>query len=115
LTYVKVSGNIKVDKEKDMCWTVTFSKEVKKEYKKLERSGSKKPSIIDIIDLLALDLQKNEPNLHSWPHYAHLSKDHFHCHLRKGHPTYVACWKIIDKQMKQIEVYYVGSHENAPY
>jgi hypothetical protein len=38
-----------------------------------------------------------------------------HCHLRKGRPTYVACWRIIDKKTKQIEVYYVGSHEGAPY
>ena len=52
-----------------MFWTVTFSREAKKQYKKLERSGSKKPSIIDIVDFLALDLQKNGPNLPLWPHY----------------------------------------------
>ncbi len=93
-------------------WTVAFSKDARKQYKKLERSGSK---ILDVIDFLALDLQKNGPYLPSWPHYKPLGKDLFHCHLRKGHPTYVACWKIIGKQMRQIEVYYVGSHENAPY
>lgn len=96
-------------------WTTTFSRNAKKQYKKLEHSGSKKPSIIDVIDLLALNLAKNGPNLPSWPHYGPLSKDHFHCHLRKGPPTYVACWRIVDKQLKIIEVYYVGSHENAPY
>jgi len=96
-------------------WTVTFSREAKKQYKKLERSGSKKPSIIDVIDLLALDLQSFGPHLAAWPHYGLLGKDHFHCHLRKGNPTYVACWKLVDKLSRQIEVYYVGSHENAPY
>lgn len=93
-------------------WTVAFSKDASKQYKKLERSGSK---ILDVIDFLALDLQKNGPLLPSWPHYTPLGKDHFHCHLRKGHPTYVACWKILSKQTRQIEVYYVGTHENAPY
>lgn len=39
---------------------------------------------------------------------------YFHCHLRKGHPTYVACWEA-DVQAKKIEVFYVGSHEDAPY
>jgi hypothetical protein len=60
-------------------WTVAFSKDAKKQYKKLERSGSK---ILNVIDFLALDLQKNGPHLPLWPHF---------------------------------EVYYVGSHENAPY
>jgi hypothetical protein len=93
---------------------VSFSREAGKQYEKLKRVGSK-PSIIDVIDLLALDLQKNGPQLPDWPHYGHLGKEHFHCHLRRGRPTYVACWRTVDKQTKQIEVYYVGSHEGAPY
>lgn len=96
-------------------WTVFFSRDAKKQYEKLKRCGSKKPSIVDVIDLLALDLAKNGPNLYTWPHYSSLGKDQFHCHLRKGKPTYVACWKVLDKQAKKIEVYYVGSHEGAPY
>lgn len=95
-------------------WNVSFSREAGKQYEKLKRAGSK-PSIVDVIDLLALDLQKNGPQLSDWPHYGPLGKEHFHCHLRKGRPTYVACWRIVDKQTKQIEVYYVGSHEGAPY
>jgi len=39
----------------------------------------------------------------------------FHCHLKKGKPTFVACWQIISKKEKTIEVFYVGTHENAPY
>lgn len=95
-------------------WTVDFSREAGKQYNKLKRSGSR-PSINDVIDLLVLDLQKSGPQLPSWPHFGPLGKEQFHCHLRRGKPTYVACWRIINKQLKQIEVYYVGSHEGAPY
>lgn len=96
-------------------WTVAFSRDAQKQYKKLDKSGSKRPSVIDIIDLLALDLEKNGPHLPSWPHYGTLGKGRFHCHLRRGRPTYVACWKVMDYQSREIEVYYVGSHEGAPY
>ena len=43
------------------------------------------------------------------------TEDKRHCHLIKGRPTYVCCWAIINKQKKIIEVYYVGTHEKAPY
>lgn len=95
-------------------WTVEFSSTARKQYKKLSRSGSK-PFINDVIDLLVLDLQIRGPTLFDWPHFSSLEKGHFHCHLRRGSPTYVACWRILDKQTKQIEVYYVGTHEGAPY
>ena len=93
---------------------VSFSREASKQYDKLERSGSR-PPINDVIDMLVLDLQKYGPLQLSWPHFGALQAEHFHCHLRRGQPTYVACWRTIDKQIKQIEVYYVGSHEGAPY
>jgi hypothetical protein len=80
------------------AWTVVLSRDARKMYQKLERSGVKKPSVLDVIDLLTLELGMNGPYLSSWPHYSPLGKDHFHCHLRKGHPTYVACWRIADKQ-----------------
>ncbi len=96
-------------------WTVLFSRTAKKQYEKLKKSGSKKPTVNDAIDFLAIDLQNNGPYLTSWPNYSPLGKNQFHCHLRKGRPTYVACWRIINKQEKQIEVYYVGTHEKAPY
>ena len=81
---------------------------------KIKRSGSR-PSINDIIDFLVLDLQKRGPQLPGWPHFSSLETDNFHCHLHRGKPTYVACWRIIDKKTKHIEVYYVGTHEGAPY
>ena len=41
-------------------WTVTFSRDARKQYEKLKRSGSKKPSVIDAVDLLAMDLEKTD-------------------------------------------------------
>lgn len=96
-------------------WIVTFSRDAIKQYKKLKRSGSKKPSIIDIVDLLAQELALLGPHLAKWSNYSPLGKQAFHCHLKKGQPTYVACWKVVDKSTKHIEVYYVGTHEAAPY
>jgi hypothetical protein len=98
-------------------WQVSLSREGKKQYKKLARSGQKKPSILDAIDALVIDLEKNGPILKDWPNFGSISKNKeffYHCHLRKGRPTYVACWEII-KNEKKIEVFYVGTHENAPY
>lgn len=40
--------------------------------------------------------------------------DRRHCHLRKGKPTWVACWEV-ESENYIIEVYYVGTHEKAPY
>ncbi len=95
-------------------WAVNCSREAGKQYEKLRHSGSR-PPITSVIGLLALDLQRNGPYLPNWPNYGSLEEGHFHCHLRKGRPTYVACWRTIDKQVKKIEVYYVGTHERAPY
>ena len=50
-----------------------------------------------------------------WTHFGKLSGNKYHCHLKNGRPTYVACWEIISKSQRKIEVYYVGTHENAPY
>lgn len=59
------------------------------------------------------------PFLPDWPNYSKLhgkkGKDRRHCHLQKGRPTYVCCWEVINKERKIIEVYYVGTHEKAPY
>jgi mRNA-degrading endonuclease RelE of RelBE toxin-antitoxin system len=39
----------------------------------------------------------------------------YHCHLKKGNPTYVAVWKVVDKENKKVEVKYAGTHEKADY
>lgn len=54
-----------------------------------------------------------------WPNYGKLhgkvTEDKRHCHFKKGKPTYVCCWEVIDDGVKIIEVYYAGTHEKAPY
>lgn len=100
-------------------WHATLSRDAKKQYRKLKHSGQKKPSILDVIDALVNDLVLHGPALIEWPNYGLIteSKKNFfyHCHLKKGNPTYVACWKVTDEKGKQIEVFYVGTHEGAPY
>jgi mRNA-degrading endonuclease RelE of RelBE toxin-antitoxin system len=43
--------------------------------------------------------------------YSKLGNNEYHCHLTYH---YVACWRH-EKNTIVIEVYYVGSRENAPY
>lgn len=109
MTYVILNVMMQVD------WQVRFSKIAVKQYAKLKKNGRKRPYITDLIDLLLIELQKQGPERVEWPSYRKLSKNSYHCHLKKGHPTYVACWQVFDSQLKYIEVYYVGTHEGAPY
>ena len=96
-------------------WEVRLSNKAQKQYEKLKRSGRKKPSIVDFIDFLIIELKKMGPERFDWPNYGKLSTDTYHCHLKKGRPTYIACWKVFNHKLKQIEVYYVGTHESSPY
>lgn len=97
-------------------YNVRLSRSAEKQYKKLRKSGIRsKPSILDIVDFLVVEMKEKGPERIDWPNYSKLSSDTYHCHLKKGHPTYVACWKVFGSQMKNIEVYYVGTHEGAPY
>lgn len=61
--------------------------------------------------LLVQDLIDKGPEQPSWSNYSKLGKEKYHCHLTY---SYVACWTC-EKQTVKIEVYYVGSRENAPY
>lgn len=95
-------------------WLVRFSSKAEKQYYRLRKNGSR-PCINDVIDLLALELKSKGPERKDWLNYSKLSEDCYHCHLKKGKPTYVACWKVLCYKNKWIEVYYVGTHESAPY
>lgn len=61
--------------------------------------------------LLVDDLIESGPVQPGWPNYSKLSADEHHCHLSR---KWVACWRI-EKGTIDIEVYYAGSRENAPY
>jgi len=90
-------------------WNIELSNKVQKQYKKLPKK------IKELFGLLILDLEKTGPVQGSWKNYGKLSDSKHHCHLKKGRPTYVCCWEVTSKTIKLIEVYYVGSHEKAPY
>jgi len=48
-----------------------------------------------------------------WPNYGKLSGNRHHCHIKKGRPTYVMVWRVIEHQI--VEISYVGTHEHVPY
>lgn len=97
-----------------MRWIVTLHNKTVKQLKKLPEK------VMLITQLLVSDLEMNGtyPGK-QWPNFGKLigksGIERYHCHLIKGKPTYVACWELIDKKQHRIEVYYVGTHENAPY
>lgn len=90
-------------------WHVIVTGQAKKARKNLPKETH------DTFIALLFDL-KSGPIKYEWPNFSKLQgmKNHFHCHIEKGRPTYVACW-LEDKKNKTIEVYYAGTHEKAPY
>lgn len=60
---------------------------------------------------LIKDLEWFGPILKHWPNFSKLGNSTYHCRLDY---SWVVCWSC-EKNQIQIEVYYVGSRENAPY
>lgn len=92
-----------------MSWTVTFTNKASKQFKKLALNTRL------TLAVLVEELKVSGPVRGNWKNYSKLSETKHHCHLKSGRPTYVACWEVIDKKNKFLEVYYVGTHEKAPY
>jgi hypothetical protein len=98
-----------------MKWKVVYGRKAAKTI-----VSKKTPSIIKAaMQALYLELEELGPGRINWPNYKKLSGnkkgiDKRHCHLKKGKPTWVCCWKV-EKEQIIIEVYYVGTHEKAPY
>lgn len=95
-----------------MIWTIKFTKKAAKQVRLLDEK------IALVLQVLVEDLKRNPAPGKHWPNYGKLrgrkNEDKRHCHLIKGNPTYVCCWDV-NKTDKIIEVYYVGTHEKAPY
>lgn len=92
----------------DLKWTIEFTGQAKKAAKVLPTNA------LAAFKRLLLDLQNDGPNAHGWKNYSQIHTNSYHCHLKKGKPTYVAFWRA-HKNLKIIEVYYAGTHESAPY
>ncbi len=97
-------------------WKIDFSNSARKKAEKLPNK------IKELLKTFLKEMVEEGPVRSNWPNYAPLSKSKkdipqnaYHCHLKNGKPTYVICWRLEDKKIKIIEVFYVGTHENAPY
>ncbi len=92
-------------------WRVHLAKRAAKQFEKLPADAQ------FALRALAADIQANGPYRANWKHYSPLRNQagKYHCHLMGGRPTYVVCWELVDKKNKLVEVYYAGTHENAPY
>lgn len=98
-------------------WTVKFRPK-KIEAKAAALSEGAQVNLASLIE----DLKKSGPAQASWPHYGQLkgqkgqkkTEKRYHCHLLSGRPTIVACWRAFSSTLTA-EIYYVGTHENAPY
>ena len=60
---------------------------------------------------LVEDLQRKGPERAEWSNFSKLSRNEYHCHLSY---SWVACWRV-EREYLEIEVYYAGSREKAPY
>ena len=92
-------------------WEVDITGNDRKQQKALPEK------IKNALKFLLKDLTHIGPEVTHWRNYGKLTgkKDYYHCHLNKGHPRYVAVWKVTDYEIKLMEVRYVGTHENADY
>lgn len=79
-----------------------------KALKSLKRMPQKQQ---ELFYLLQRDIKNLGPVQPDWPNYSKLGKISHHCHLSK---SWVAVWRC-EKNSIEVEVYYVGSREDAPY
>ncbi len=93
-----------------MGWRVVFSGKAAKRYRELPEG------VKTIVILLVKEIELLGPVRGNWKSYGKLEGgERHHCHLKSGRPTYVACWRVLNKPERLVEVYYVGTHEKAPY
>ncbi len=103
------------DPEKQGKWQVFLTNSANKQRKKLPEN------VNEVFARLIGDLEQDGPIQKKWANFGALKKgknvpeNAFHCHIKKGRPTFVVCWLVQDKKIQIIEVYYVGTHEGAPY
>ena len=91
-----------------MAWIVKLHRKAEKQTLKLPRF------VMAALYALMDNIRQNGPVRGDWPNYSKLDGDRHHCHLKKGHPTFVAVWSE-DKHTITVEIIYAGTHEKAPY
>lgn len=92
-------------------WTVVFSRKAQKQRDELPQN------ILDRFYFLQRELKVKGPYLANWPHYGKLTgaRNYYHCHLNRGHPTYVVIWQVIDNTVRVLGVKFIGPHEKVDY
>ncbi len=90
-------------------WTVNITKKAAK-----QRSGLPH-SVRAALDALVRDIGLRGPVRGNWPNYGKLGEGVHHCHLKGGHPTYVAVWEEVAGKIQMVRITYAGTHEKAPY
>ena len=91
-----------------MKWTVKYSKRAAKQAEKLLNK------VFEILDLLVAEIELSGPVRGNWPNDSKLGGMLQHCHIKKGHPAYVAVWEEDESGIRLVEVEYVGTHEKVP-
>lgn len=86
-------------------WRVFFRRKVEKRVAKMPRT--EQVLLANLIE----DLHRKGPIRTEWKNFSKLSEHEYHCHLSY---SWVASWKVKNEFM-EIEVYYAGSREKAPY
>ena len=90
-------------------WQVNLTRAARKQRELLPKG------IQEQLVFLIRNMEEYGPVRGDWPNYGKLKPKQHHCHLKKGRPTYVAVWEERDREIRLIEVTYVGTHEKAPY
>lgn len=103
-----------------MTWRVTITNKAARKARHLSEDAE------NSLLLLWRELQERGPSQPSWPHFSKLKgrKNEYHCHLNRGRPTYVVCWRSTKynatersktNEDGEIEIFYAWTHEDAPY
>lgn len=99
------------DTHDNRLWKVDFSGKADKQARKLPGD------ILGRLYALKLDLEDKGPEQPTWRNYGRIvgGKDVHHCHLNSGRPRYVVVWKVIDREIRIMEIRYVGPHGSVDY
>lgn len=95
----------------NMLWKVDFSSKASKQARKLPGE------MLARLYALKLDLEYTGPEQPTWRNYGLIvgGRDVHHCHLNNGRPRYVVVWKVLDREIRIMEIRYVGPHGSVDY
>jgi len=79
-----------------MAWEISIKKKLQKSILRLPKQVRKN------FKALLKDIELHGPARGECPNFSPLSGNQYHCHLKKGHLTYVAVWEVRDKTVKLI-------------